>query len=163
MKKIAIVPGSYDPATLGHIDIIKRAAQIFDTVYAAIMVNSEKKGLFSSDERLEILSCACRNLPNVKPIVWTSLSSELMKETGAKFIVKGARNATDFDYEHSLSEIMRHFSPDCDTVVLPARSEFFHISSTYARELLKYNRDLSDIADKETAEIVKKIYNKNNI
>ncbi|MBO5195516.1 MAG: pantetheine-phosphate adenylyltransferase [Clostridia bacterium] len=158
MKKIAIVPGSYDPATLGHIDIIKRAAEIFDTVYAAIMVNSEKKGLFSPEERLEILSSACRDLTNVKPIVWTSLSSKLMSETGAKFIVKGARNATDFDYEHSLSEIMRHFSPDCDTVIFPSRPEYFHVSSTYARELLKYGHDLSDIADKETAEVMKRIY-----
>ncbi len=159
MKKIAIIPGSYDPATLGHIDIISRAAEIFDTVYAAIMVNSEKKGLFSPDERLEILTSACRELSNVKPIVWTSLSSELLSETGAKFIVKGARNSTDFDYEHSLAEIMRHFSPEADTIILPSRPEFFHISSTYARELLKYGNDLSDIADSETAEVMKRIYN----
>lgn len=159
MKKIAIVPGSYDPATLGHIDIIKRAADIFDTVYPAIMVNSEKKGLFSPEERLEILSCACRDLPNVEPVVWTFLSSELMRETGAKFIVKGARNATDFDYENSLAEIMRHFAPGCDTVIFPSRPEFFHVSSTYARELLKYGEDLSNIADSETAEVMKRIYN----
>ena len=159
MKKIAIVPGSYDPATLGHIDIIKRAADIFDTVYAAIMVNSEKKGLFTPEERLEILSSACRELPNVKPVIWTSLASELMNEAGAKFIVKGARNATDFDYEHSLSEIMRRFAPGSDTIILPSRPEYFHVSSTYARELLKYGNDLYDIADKETAEVIKRIYN----
>lgn len=160
MKKIAIVPGSYDPATLGHVDIISRAANIFDTVYAAIMVNSEKNGLFSPEERLEILSSACGDLPNVKPIIWTSLSSELMEQTGAKFIVKGSRNATDFDYEHSLSEIMRRFSPEADTIIFPSRPEYFHVSSTYARELLKYGRDLSEIADAETAAIMKKLYGK---
>ena len=158
MKNIAIVPGSYDPATLGHIDVIKRAADIFDTVYAAIMVNSTKNGLFTPEERLQILTSACRDIPNVKPIIWTSLSSRLMEETGAKYIVKGARNATDFDYEHSLSEIMRHFSPGCDTVILPARPRFFHVSSTYARELLKYGEPLDDIADSETAELIRKIY-----
>ncbi len=158
MKKIAIVPGSYDPATLGHIDIISRASNIFDTVYAAIMVNSEKHGLFIPEERLEILNSACRNLPNVKPIIWTSLSSELIAQTGAKFIVKGSRNATDFDYEHSLAEIMRRFSPEADTVLFPSRPEYFHISSTYARELLKYGEDLSEIADPETAAIMKEIY-----
>ncbi len=158
MKKIAIVPGSYDPATLGHIDIINRAADIFDEVYAAIMVNSEKNGLFTPEERLEILSTACRKLPNAHPVIWTALASDLMTETGAKFIVKGARNATDFDYEHSLSEIMRHFAPGCETVILPSRPEYFHVSSTYARELLKYGNDLSNIADSETAEVMKKIY-----
>ncbi len=158
MKKIAVMPGSYDPVTLGHIDMAERASVIFDEVYVAIMVNSEKKGLFSPNERLEILSSACRHIPNVKPILWTSLASELLEETGAKFIVKGARNATDFDYEHSLAEIMRNFSPDCDTIILPSRPEFFHISSTYARELLKYGHSLSEIADPETAVLMKKLY-----
>ncbi len=159
MKKIAIIPGSYDPATLGHIDIIKRAADIFDEVYAAIMVNSEKKGLFTPDERLEILSCACRDITNAKPVIWTSLASDLMNETGAKYIVKGARNSTDFDYEHSLSEIMRRFALGSETVILPSRPEYFHVSSTYARELLKYGNDLSDVADDETAEIMRRLYN----
>ena len=159
MKRTAIVPGSYDPTTLGHVDIIKRASDIFDQVIPAIMVNSEKKGLFSPEERLEILISACRSLPNVKPMIWTELSYKLLEYTGAKFIVKGARNATDFDYEHSLSEIMRSFSSDVDTIILPCRPKYFHISSTYVRELLKYNCDLSNIADEKTAEIMRNIYN----
>ena len=160
MKKIAIVPGSYDPTTFGHLDLIKRAAAMFDEVYAVITVNGEKNGCFTIDERLDILRCACREIPNVKTLSWEGLTSELLSQVGAKFIVKGARNATDFDYEHSLTEIMRRFSPDCDTVVLPSRPELFHVSSTYARELLKYGHDLSDVADNETAELMRKYYNK---
>ena len=158
MKKIAIVPGSYDPVTLGHIDIIHRAANVFDTVIPAIMVNSEKKGLFTPDERLQLLNCACRNISSAKPIIWTSLASELIEAEGAGFIVKGARNATDFDYENGLAEIMRRFAPQADRLIFPCRPEYFHISSTYARERLKYGQDLSDIADEKTAELMKKIY-----
>ncbi len=158
MKKIAIVPGSYDPVTLGHIDIISRAADIFDEVIPAIMVNSSKSGLFAPDERLLLLRCACRNIPFARPLIWSSLASDLMEEENAGFIVKGARNATDFDYENSLAEIMRRFAPEADTVILPCRAELSHISSTYARELLKYGKELSDIADEKTAELMKKLY-----
>ncbi|MBQ7836167.1 MAG: pantetheine-phosphate adenylyltransferase [Clostridia bacterium] len=158
MKKIAIIPGSYDPVTLGHVDIIRRASLIFDEIIPAIMVNSEKKGLFTSDERLTLLRCACKKIKNARPLVWESLASELMENEGASFIVKGARNATDFDYENSLAEIMRRFAPDAETIILPCRSEFSHISSTYAREILKYGKDLSDIADKDTAVLMRSIY-----
>ena len=160
MKQIAIVPGSYDPVTKGHLDLIKRASAIFDTVYATVLVNGAKSGCFTTEERVEILRSACRDMDNVEIIPWDGLTSDLLHKVGAKFIVKGARNATDFDYEHSLTEIMRRFSPDCDTVVLPARPELFHVSSTYARELLKYDCDLSDVADEETAALMRKYYKK---
>ncbi len=159
MKRIAIVPGSYDPVTLGHIDIIKRAADIFDTVYPAVMVNGEKRGCFTPDERLRLLESACEDFENVIPMVWNGLAADLMIELGAKFIVKGARNATDFDYEHSLSEIMRKFVSDCETIILPAKPELFHVSSTYARELLKHGESLSLVADAKTAELMREIYN----
>lgn len=158
MKKIAIVPGSYDPVTLGHVDIISRAADIFDEVIPAIMVNSSKSGLFAPDERLQLLRCACKDIPSVSPIIWSSLASDLMEKEGAGFIVKGARNATDFDYENSIAEIMRRFAPSADTIILPCRAELSHISSTYARELLKYGKELFDIADEETAELMKNLY-----
>ncbi len=160
MKKIAIVPGSYDPVTYGHLDLIKRAAAMFDKVYATILVNGEKQGCFTTEEKAELLKCACRDMENVEIIAHSGLTSELLRELGAKFIVKGARNATDFDYEHSLTEIMGRLSPGCDTVILPSRPELFHVSSTYARELLKYGCDLSDIADSETAALMRKLYNK---
>ena len=122
------------------------------------MVNGEKRGCFTPDERLSILESACKEFDNVKPIVWGGLAADLLRELDARFIVKGARNATDFDYEHSLSEIMRKFIPDCETIILPAKPELFHVSSTYARELLKHGEDLSLVADEKTAELMKKIY-----
>lgn len=160
MKKIAIVPGSYDPVTLGHVDIIERAAALFDEVWVAITVNGAKSGVFTPEERLEITNAAIDRIQNAKAVIWSGLTSDLMAEKGAKYIVKGARNATDFDYENSLSEIMRRFAPESETIILPARPKYFHVSSTYARELLKYGGDLSDIATPEVAEIMKKIYNK---
>ncbi len=160
MKKIAIVPGSYDPVTYGHLDLIKRAAAMFDKVYATVLVNGEKQGCFTTEEKTQLLRCACRGMENVEIISHSGLTSDLLKELGAKFIVKGARNATDFDYEHSLTEIMRQLSPDCDTVILPSRPELFHVSSTYARELLKYGCELSDVADSETAALMRELYNK---
>ncbi|MBQ8475061.1 MAG: pantetheine-phosphate adenylyltransferase [Clostridia bacterium] len=159
MKKTAIVPGSYDPITLGHVDIIERAADMFDEVWVAITVNGAKSGVFTPEERLEITKTAISHIQNAEAVIWCGLTSDLMAEKGAKYIVKGARNATDFDYENSLSEIMRKFAPGSETVILPARPEYFHVSSTYARELLKYGGDLSDIAAPKTAEIMRKIYN----
>ncbi|MBR6676025.1 MAG: pantetheine-phosphate adenylyltransferase [Clostridia bacterium] len=159
MKK-AVIPGSFDPATLGHRDIIERAAAIFDEVHAVVMVNAEKmnSGLFTPDERLCILESLTRDIPNVKCAVCTGLASDYTKANGVEFIVKGARNATDFDYEHSLYEIMKHFHRGIETVILPADPSLSYVSSTYARERIRYGCDLLDVADEETAALIKKLY-----
>ena len=159
MKK-AIIPGSFDPATLGHLDLAERAARIFDEVHVVAMVNSEKAGagMFSPDERLAVLESLTRGIPNVRCAVCTGLASDYTKANGIEFIVKGARNATDFDYEHSLCEIMKHFHGGIETVILPSVPSLSYISSTYARERIRYGCDLSDIVDSETAALIKKLY-----
>lgn len=164
MKK-AIVPGSFDPATAGHADLIKRACRVFDEVHAVVMVNAEKAnaGMFSPEARLDILKSLTRDIPNVKCAVCTGLASEYTKENGIDFIVKGARNATDFDYEHSLAEIMKHFHEGIETVILPSEPALSYISSTYARERIRYGCDLSDIADETTAKLIKALYEKNEL
>lgn len=163
MKK-AIVMGSFDPCTLGHVDLIRRAARIFDEVHAVVMVNAEKidRGLFTADERLSILEKAVEGIENVKCATFSGLASDYTKEMGIEFIVKGARNATDFDYEYSLAEIMRHFHEGIETVILPAEPALSYISATYARERIRYGCDLSDIADEETACLIKEIYERKN-
>lgn len=159
MRK-AIIPGSFDPATAGHRDLINRASRIFDEVHAVVMVNAEKinSGLFSPEERLSILESLTRDINNVKCSVCTGLASDYTKENGIEFIVKGARNATDFDYEYSLYEIMKHFHEGIETVILPSEPSLSYVSSTYARERIRYGCDLTDIADEETAALIKKLY-----
>ena len=145
MSKKAIVPGSFDPITAGHFDVIRRAAALFDGVTVAILVNSEKAGTFSPDERLEAVRAAIRELEkegnkNVDARVFRGLTVDAAREVGANFIVKGLRNASDFDYEFGMAEITRRFDSGIETVFIPSSPEFMHVSSTYVREILKYGK-----------------------
>lgn len=160
MKKV-LVPGSFDPVTLGHVDLIKRAAGIFDSVHAVVMVNAEKRnsGMFTPEERLEILKTAVRDIPNVTCALCEGLASDYTKANGIEFIAKGVRNATDFDYEYSLAEIMKHFHEGIETVLIPSDPALSYISATYARERIRYGCDLSDIADTDTAALIREMYN----
>lgn len=160
-QRIAIVPGSFDPATKGHADIIRRAARIFDKVYPTVMVNAEKLGseMFTPEERLAILKSACRDLgDNIECLMCSSLASDFADSLGASYFVKGVRGATDFDYEYSMAEIMRRFDSRIETILLPASPELAHISSTYARERIKYGCELSDVTDSRTAQLIREIY-----
>ena len=150
-KRIAMLTGSFDPVTVGHVDLIERAAKMFDFVYVAIMSNGEKNshsgGMFSYDERLIILETAIQSLSfhgikNVKAEICEGLASDYAAARGISYIVRGARCASDFDYEYSLASIMKRFSPDLETVILPAKPEIACVSSTYVRELLKYSCSL---------------------
>lgn len=161
VKKIAIVPGSFDPVTRGHIDIIRRAAAVFDEVIAAVMVNAEKpSGMFTADERLEILRCAVRDIDNADARLCSGLASDFAKQHGARYFVKGVRSGTDFDYEYSLASIMKKFDENIETFLIPSEPSLAHISSSYARERIRYGCSLEDIADSETAELILKLYNK---
>lgn len=168
-NRIAMLTGSFDPVTAGHVDLIERAAKMFDLVYVAVMSNGEKDsragGMFSYGERLIILKAATdelayRGITNVKAEICEGLSSEYAAARGISYIVRGARCASDFDYEYSLSSIMKRFSPDLETVILPAKPEIACVSSTYVRELLKYGCPIGDAMPESAAvaalEILKK-------
>lgn len=161
MKK-AMLPGSYDPVTLGHVDIIRRASMIFDEVHAVVMINAEKRdtGLFLPEERLEILKNALRDVKGVKCTLCESLASDYAVENEIKYLVKGVRNGTDFDYEYSLSQIMKKFESSLETVLLPADPALGYLSSTYARERIRYGCDLSDVADEGTGKLIREIYSR---
>lgn len=156
--KTAIIPGSFDPVTLGHVDLIRRAAAVFDKVYPVIVVNAEKKGMFYPDERLKIMKSACRGIENVECRIFDGLTSDFAKEVGARFIAKGARNSTDFDYETGLAQIMKKFDSELETVFFPADPALAYMSSTYARECIRYGCSLSGIADIETEKLIRKFY-----
>lgn len=156
--KTAIIPGSFDPVTLGHVDLIRRAAKIFDKVCPVILINAEKSGMFSPEERLQILKSACRDIENAECALFDGLTSDFAESVGAQFILKGTRNATDYDYEAGLSQIMKKFDERLETVILPATPSLAYMSSTYARERIRHECDLSDIADEETARLIGAIY-----
>lgn len=140
--KVAMIPGSFDPITVGHVDVIERAARIFSRVVVAVSQNAQKKAMFPAAERLEFARLATAHLDNVRCVLCEGLLSECAREYGAGTLVKGVRGASDFDYESQLSGIMRSFDPGLDSLLLPARAELAHISSTYARELIRYGCEL---------------------
>ena len=139
--RIAVCPGSFDPITVGHLDLAERAAAIFDRVILCVMVNGEKKHMFTLDERLE-LARAAAHLPNVEAAACGGLLADFAREQGACALVKGVRGGTDLDWEMQLAQINRDLFPRLDTVLLPARPEHMHISSTMVREMLRYQQRL---------------------
>ncbi len=140
----AVFTGSFDPITRGHLDIIERAAMIFDTVYVAVCVNSEKRGMFTPDERLKMATVACGDIGNAKVELCEGLLAEYTEKNGIEIIVRGVRDGGDLSYEMSLSTINRGLRNHPETVFLPSKPELSHISSTYAREMIKYGEDLTD-------------------
>lgn len=138
--RTAVCPGSFDPVTVGHLDLVERAAAIFDKVIVCVMVNSEKRPMFSSDERLALIRAAIAHLPNAEAEVWSGLLADFARQRGACALVKGVRGSVDFDWEMQLAQINRELLPQLDTVLLPARPEHLHISSTMAREMLRYRQ-----------------------
>ena len=135
-KKTAIIPGSFDPMTLGHLSFIIKASEMFDNVIVAIMNNSAKNNMFTLLERKEIAEKTCIELENVKVITADGMLVDLAHAVGAKYIVKGVRNAVDFEYEQSMAKANRALAPDVQTVYMPADSAFEVVSSSLVRELL---------------------------
>ena len=139
----AIYPGSFDPVTLGHIDIIERAAKCFDRLYVCVMVNADKKSpMFTPEERMEFVKTAVEHLDNVQAEAWSGLLTDYAQQKNATVLVKGARNVCDFDMEYQMSLINRGIKPNLETVILPARAEYIHFSSSMAREMIRYRQPL---------------------
>ncbi|MBR7185173.1 MAG: pantetheine-phosphate adenylyltransferase [Clostridia bacterium] len=146
---LALIPGSFDPLTLGHVDLVTRAARMFDEVVVAVMVNGAKHersgGAFTFAEREQIAAASLAHLPNVKVITDDGLLVELAERIGATCLVKGVRSSGDFDYEYKLAQINRRLPPCVESLFLPADSAYDHISATLAREMLRYGRPLDGI------------------
>ena len=151
-KTIAVVAGSFDPVTSGHLDLITRAARLFDEVWVAISANAEKKNLFPAEVRETLVRLAVGDLPNVRVALCGGLVSDFLREKNAHVLVRGARNTTDFDYEYDLAGIMRRFDPAFETVILPTDPALAAVSSTYVRELLRYGAPLGDAVPAAAAE-----------
>lgn len=135
---------------------------MFDRVYVCVLNNAEKRTMFTEAERLRIMEAAVERMrsegiTNVTAEAYSGLTSDYMKERGIRYIVKGIRNATDFDYEYGMAQIMKKFLPGSETVFVPAEPEHIHISSTFVREIIKYGGDLDDAVPEGTAEVIREI------
>lgn len=154
---IAIYPGSFDPITLGHLDIIRRAAGCFEKVYVCVMVNCDKSSpMFSREKRLELIEKSIAHIPNAKAELFSGLLADYAREKGARILVKGVRNTTDFDSEMQMARINRGIEPTLETLLLPASAEFAHFSSTMAREMIRYGQPLEKYVPAAVAEELKK-------
>lgn len=153
--KIAIYPGSFDPITLGHLNIIKRAALCFDKLIVCVMINSAKSGLFSPDERVALIRKVVSQLPNVEVDSSTLLVAEYAKQRRARVIVKGLRAVSDFEAEVQMSVINRKLNPNVDTMFLPSHEKYTYLSSTVVKEMVRYGVELSDFLPREIIEDVK--------
>ena len=143
--KTCVIPGSFDPFTLGHRDMVVRAARLFDRVYVAIMINTEKKGMLDFATRKAVAEVSCADIPGVTVITAEGVLCDLCTALGADAIVKGARDTSDFAYEKQLADINRMICPGLETVLLTARPENECLSSTFARDMIKYGRPLDGI------------------
>ncbi len=147
--KIAIYPGSFDPVTSGHLNIIRRAANIFDKLIVCVMVNAGKNPMFTLDERVELISRVTRDLPNVEVDSSSELLAEYAKRRGSCVIVKGLRAGSDFENEFQMALINHKINPELDTMFLTAESQYMYLSSSTVKELGTYGVDLSDFLPQE--------------
>ncbi len=147
--KIAVYPGSFDPITLGHLNIVKRASRLFDKVYVCVMVNSAKHPIFSLQERMEFIKRCTGKYGNVEVEYSDKLLVEYARSRGATFIVKGLRALSDFDMEFQMALMNKKMESSIDTVFLTADEKYTYLSSTIVREMARYHADLSRFVPRE--------------
>ena len=153
--KVAVDPGSFDPITSGHLNIIRRAAKIFDRVIVCVMVNSAKRPMFSSQERVNMIrQCTC-DIPNVEVDASEELLAAYAKRKGSCVIIKGLRAGSDFENEFQMALINHKINPELDTMFLTAEHQFMYLSSSTVKELGKYDVDLSDFLPEQIIPIFK--------
>ena len=142
--KNAIYPGSFDPITVGHLNIIRRSAEIFDKLTVCVMVNAGKNPMFSLEERVELIRRVVADLPNVEVDSSSELLAEYARKKGSCVIVKGLRAGSDFESEFQMAMINHKINPDLDTMFLTAEHQYTYLSSSMVKELGRYNVDLKD-------------------
>ena len=166
MERICVYPGSFDPVTVGHEDIVRRAAALFDRVIVAVMTNDMrayvvdakvKQYMFSMEERTEMARLACADLDNVQVICSNGRLIDLVDEVGADVIVKGVRNEADYAYEQKHALYNRAHNPKAETLYLPADPAYDHISSTLVRERIEAGQSIADIVPAAVAEYVRRM------
>lgn len=156
--KIAIYPGTFDPITNGHLDVIERAAAMFDRVIVVIAINSTKTPLFTKDERLLIASSALAHLGNVTVELFSGLIIDYARTAGASTIIRGLRAVSDFEYEFQIALMNRKLEPSVTTIFLLPNEKYTYLNSSIIRELARYNQDVSEFVPAKAAEMLRLKY-----
>ena len=151
---IAVYPGSFDPVTNGHLDIIERAAVIFDKVYVAILQNSSKHPLFSAKEREELIRRVTTHIPNIEVVSFDGLLVDFMRQKEARVIVKGLRAISDFEYEFQMALTNSKLAPEVETMFMMTRAENQYLSSSIVKEVAKYHQSLDGMVPKEIHSVI---------
>lgn len=143
-KSIALFPGSFDPFTKGHEDIVRRGSFLFDQVIVGIGHNTSKKRMFDVQLMKQKIASSFEDLGNVEVMVYQKLTAEFAKDIEARFLLRGLRNTTDFEYENSISQANKHLNPELESVFLITAPALAHISSTIVRELYRFGKDINE-------------------
>lgn len=156
--RIGVYPGSFDPPTLGHLNIIERASTLFDKVIVATMINGEKNSAFTMEEKAEFLRRMTKHLPNVEIDTFSGLLADYVAEKGACAIVKGLRAVSDFEYEFQMALANKKLNPQAETVFLMTDQNYLYLSSTIVRDIARHGGDISGFVSEEIQEeILKKL------
>ena len=147
--KTAIYPGSFDPITLGHLNIVKRAAQVFEKVVVCVMVNSAKRPTFSLEERVEMIRKVTARFPNVEVASWDGLLAEYASRYESAVVVKGLRAMSDFEAEFQMALVNKRINPSLETLFLTASEKYTYMSSTIVKEMASYGADISEFVPRE--------------
>jgi pantetheine-phosphate adenylyltransferase len=156
--KIAVYPGSFDPITYGHLDLVERSSKIFDRVVVAVLINSSKKALFTIEEREEMIREATKHLPNVEVDHFSGLLIDYMLSTNAKVILRGLRAISDFEYELQIASINKKLSEEIETVFLMTNNKHSFISSSMVKEVASYGADVTELVPVHVDKALKKKY-----
>ena len=149
MNKIAVYPGSFDPLTNGHLDIITRSSKLFDKVIVTVLTNSSKQPLFSVEERLTLIRRTTKHLPNVEVESFSGLLVDFAKEKNCNVLIKGLRVVSDFEYEFQMALANKSLMPNVETMFLPTAQEYMFLSSSIVKELARYHGDLTGLVPPE--------------
>jgi pantetheine-phosphate adenylyltransferase len=152
----AVYPGTFDPCTLGHVDLIARASALFDHVTVGVLCNSAKTPLFSTSERVKILKDVTCGIPNISVISFDGLAVDFARSCDAKVIIRGLRAVTDFEYELQMAQTNRVLAPDIDTMFLTTSLEYAYLSSTIVKEVAALRQDVSKFVPPQVVEELKK-------
>ncbi|HEY4553943.1 MAG TPA: pantetheine-phosphate adenylyltransferase [Bacillaceae bacterium] len=155
MTSIAVCPGSFDPVTYGHLDIIRRAAKVFDEVYVVVLSNSSKKPLFSVEERTDLISQVTREIRNVKVDSFNGLLVEYAKSVQANAIIRGLRAVSDFEYEMQITSMNRVLNEDIETFFIMTNNQYSFLSSSIVKEVAKYDGNISELVPPEVEKALK--------
>ena len=157
-KKIALYPGSFDPITNGHLDVLERAGKMFDEVVIAVLNHPTKKSFLTTDERVSLIKDSIKNLNNVKVDSFDGLTVEFARKIGAKFLIRGLRTITDFEYEIQLCQTNQVIASDIDTVFLSTKPEHNFISSSMVKELSLHKTDISKFVPQNVVQYLKMMH-----